>query len=154
MFCRASQPTASLCSYPFRSLIPLPASCGASQSSSWQGRGDFSRGIRGWSLNGYGQDTYKVSRRVTLNYGLRYELPTPYTEIHNRQTLWIPGRQSTVMPSAPADLLYPGDKGVPAGLIPTDKKAFAPRIGIAIDPTGNGSWLLTGAYGMYYEPYY
>jgi len=119
-----------------------------------QGRGDFSRGIRGWSLNGYGQDTYKVSRSVTLNYGLRYELPTPYTEIHNRQTLWIPGRQSTVMPSAPADLLYPGDKGVPAGLIPTDKKAFAPRIGIAIDPTGSQNWLVTSSYAMFYEPYY
>lgn len=119
-----------------------------------QGRGDFSRGIRGWSLNGYAQDTYKVTRRITLNYGLRYDLPTPYTEIHNRQTLWIPGRQSTVMPSAPAGLLYPGDKGVPAGLIPTDKKAFTPRVGIAIDPTGTGSWLVTSAYGIFYEPYY
>lgn len=119
-----------------------------------QGRGSFSRDIRGWALNGYGQDTYKLNRRVTLNYGLRYELPTPYTEIHNRQTLWIPGRQSTVMPSAPAGLLYPGDKGVPAGLVQTDKKAFAPRFGVAIDPTGTGNWLVTSAYGMYYEPYY
>ena len=119
-----------------------------------QGRGDFSRGIRGHSLNAYVQDTYKVNRRVTLNYGLRYELPSPYTEIHNRQTLWIPGRQSTVLASAPAGLLYPGDKGVPAGLIPTDKKAFAPRVGVAIDPTGSGKWLLTSAYGVFYEPYY
>src|SRR6185437_751532 len=119
-----------------------------------QGRGDFARDIRGWSLNGYGQDTYKLNRRVTLNYGVRYELPTPYTEIHNRQTLWIPGRQSTVMPSAPAGLLYPGDKGVPAGLVQTDRKAFAPRFGVAIDPTGTGTWLVTSAYGMYYEPYY
>ncbi len=80
-----------------------------------QGRGDFSRGIRGNSLNGYAQDTYKVTPRLTLNVGLRYELPFPYTEIHNRQTLWIPGRQSKVMPNAPQDLLYPGDPGVPAG---------------------------------------
>ena len=75
-----------------------------------QGRGDFSRGIRGNSLNGYAQDTYKVTSRLTLNLGLRYELPFPYTEIHNRQTLFIPGRQSTVMPNAPAGLLYPGDR--------------------------------------------
>ena len=119
-----------------------------------QGRGDFSRGIRGNALNGYAQDTYKVNRRVTLNYGLRYELPFPYTEIHDRQTLWIPGRQSTVIPSAPAGLLYPGDKGVPAGLIPTFKKGFAPRLGVAWDPTGNAKWLVTSAYGIYYEPYY
>ena len=119
-----------------------------------QGRGDFNRGIRGNALNGYAQDTYKVNRRVTLNYGLRYELPFPYTEIHNRQTLWIPGRQSTVVPSAPAGLLYPGDKGVPAGLIPTFKKGFAPRLGVAWDPTGDAKWLVTSAYGIYYEPYY
>ncbi len=119
-----------------------------------QGRGDFSRGIRGNSLNGYAQDTYKVSSRLTLNAGLRYELPFPYTEIHNRQTLFIPGRQSKVMPNAPADLLYPGDPGVPAGLIPTFKKGFAPRFGIAWDPTGSAKWLVTSAYGIFYEPYY
>lgn len=119
-----------------------------------QGRGDFSRGIRGNSLNWYAQDTYKLNRRLTLNYGLRYELPFPYTEIHNRQTLWIPGRQSTVMPNAPAGLLYPGDAGVPAGLIPTFKKGFAPRVGVAWDPTGSAQWLVTSAYGIFYEPYY
>jgi hypothetical protein len=86
--------------------------------------------------------------------GLRYDLPFPYTEIHNRQTLWIPGRQSTVMPNAPVGLLYPGDKGVPAGLIPIYKKAFAPRVGIAWDPTGSSKWLVTSAYGIFYEPYY
>ncbi|HEV2397509.1 MAG TPA: carboxypeptidase regulatory-like domain-containing protein [Candidatus Sulfotelmatobacter sp.] len=119
-----------------------------------QGRGDFSRGIRGNSLNGYAQDTYKVNSRLTINAGLRYELPFPYTEIHNRQTLWIPGRQSVVMPTAPAGLLYPGDPGVPRGLIPTFKKGFAPRVGFALDPTGSGKWLVTSAYGIFYEPYY
>jgi Carboxypeptidase regulatory-like domain len=119
-----------------------------------QGRGDFSRGIRGNSLNWYAQDTYKVSQRLTMNFGLRYELPFPYTEIKNRQTLWIPDRQSQVMPNAPNGLLYPGDPGVPAGLIPTFKKAFAPRIGVAWDATGSGKWLVTSAYGIFYEPYY
>jgi hypothetical protein len=119
-----------------------------------QGRGDFGRGIRGNSLNGYAQDTYRVNRRLTLNLGLRYELPFPYTEVKNRQTLFIPGRQSTVVPDAPAGLLYPGDDGVPAGLIPTFKKGFAPRISLAWDPTGSGKWLVTSAYGIFYEPYY
>jgi hypothetical protein len=119
-----------------------------------QGRGDFSRGIRGNSFDAYAQDTYKVTPRLTLNMGLRYEMPSPYTEIHNRQTLFVPGRQSQVMPNAPEDLLYPGDPGVPGGLIPTFRKGFAPRVGLAWDPTGDAKWLVTSAYGIFYEPYY
>ncbi|HMH05194.1 MAG TPA: TonB-dependent receptor [Terriglobales bacterium] len=119
-----------------------------------QGLGDFERGIRGNSANAYVQDTFKATSRLTFNLGVRYELPFPYTEIKNRQTLWIPGRQSTVEPDAPNGLLYPGDKGVPAGLIPTFKKGFAPRVGFAWDPTGSAKWLVTSAFGIFYEPYY
>ena len=119
-----------------------------------QGIGDFSRGIRGNSANGYVQDTYKVTSRFTVNAGLRYELPEPYTEIRNRMSLFEPGKKSQVLPNAPAGLLYPGDPGVPAGLIPTDRKAFAPRLGIAWDPRGDGKLLLTSAYGVFFEPYY
>jgi outer membrane receptor protein involved in Fe transport len=119
-----------------------------------QGVGNFSRGIRGQASNAYAQDTWHATSRLTLNLGLRYELPSPYTEIHDRQNLWIPGRQSVVMPTAPTGLLYPGDPGVPRGLIPTDKTAFAPRVGVTFDPTGNGKWVVSAAYGIYYEPYY
>jgi hypothetical protein len=119
-----------------------------------QGIGDFSRGIRGNSANWYVQDTFKATSRLTINAGLRYELPQPYTEIHNRMTLFEPGKQSKVLPNAPAGLLYPGDQGVTAGLIPTDKKAFAPRLGFAWDPNGHGKSLVTAAYGIFYEPYY
>ncbi len=119
-----------------------------------QGIGDFSRGIRGNNANWYVQDTYKVTSRLTINAGLRYELPEPYTEIHNRQSLFDPGKKSQVVPKAPVGLVYPGDSGVSAGLIPTDMKAFAPRFGIAWDPTGGGKLLITSAYGIFYEPYY
>jgi outer membrane receptor protein involved in Fe transport len=119
-----------------------------------QGIGNFSRNIRGSNANGYVQDTYKVAPRLTINAGLRYELPVPYTELHNLVSLFEPGTQSRVMPNAPTGLLYPGDPGVPAGLIPTDMKAFAPRLGIAWDPTGTGKLLVTSAYGIFYEPYY
>jgi outer membrane receptor protein involved in Fe transport len=119
-----------------------------------QGIGDFSRGIRGESANWYAQDTYKVTPRFTVNAGLRYELPTPYTEIHNRQSLFEPGKKSRVLTNAPAGLLYPGDPGVPGGLIPTDKKAFAPRLGVAWDPDGRSRSLITASYGIFYEPYY
>jgi len=119
-----------------------------------QGGGDLSRGLRGNNLNFYGQDTYRVTKHLTLNAGLRYDLPFPYTEIHNRQNLFEPGVQSVIFPNAPPGLVYPGDPGVPAGLIQTEKTAFAPRIGLAWDPTGSGRWLVTTAYGIFYEPYY
>ncbi|HLY61833.1 MAG TPA: TonB-dependent receptor [Terriglobia bacterium] len=118
------------------------------------GGGDLSRGLRGSDFNFYAQDTFKVSPRLTLNYGLRYELPLPYTEIRNRTNLYEPGVQSTVMPNAPPGLVYPGDKGVPAGLIPAEKNAFAPRIGVAWDPTGSTRWLVRAAYGVFFDPYY
>jgi hypothetical protein len=119
-----------------------------------QGGGNFYRGLRGQAFNLYAQDTWKVSSRFTVNYGLRYEVPSPYTEIHNYQNLWIPGRQSVVFPSAPAGLVYPGDPDVPRGLIPTERDAFAPRVGLAWDVRGNGKWLVTSAYGIFYDPYY
>ncbi|HKI11115.1 MAG TPA: hypothetical protein VKA02_03300, partial [Candidatus Acidoferrum sp.] len=105
-------------------------------------------------FNLYAQDTWKLTSRVTVNYGLRYEVPSPYTEIHNQQNLWIPGRQSTVFPTAPEGLLYPGDQGIPGGLIPTQRTGFAPRVGVAWDVTGQGRWLVTAAYGIFYDPYY
>ena len=119
-----------------------------------QGGGNFYRALRGQSFNLYAQDTWKLSSRLTVNYGLRYEVPSPYTEIHNYQNLWIPGRQSVVFPTAPAGLVYPGDPGVPSGLIPTERDAFAPRVGLAWDVRGDGKWLVTSAYGIFYDPYY
>lgn len=118
------------------------------------GGGDLSRGLRGNDLNFYAQDTYKVNSRLTVNLGLRYDLPSPYTEIRNRQNLFVPGAQSKVFSSAPLGLLYPGDAGVSGGLISTDTRAFAPRIGLAWDPRGDSHWLVRSAYGIFYDPYY
>jgi hypothetical protein len=118
-----------------------------------QGGGDFNREIRDRALNAYVQDAYKVTSRLTLNYGLRYELPFPSTENENRVNLFVPGAQSTVIPTAPPGLLYPGDRGVPKGLIPTQTTGFAPRIGLAWDPRGNAKTVLSAAYGIFYEPF-
>jgi outer membrane receptor protein involved in Fe transport len=119
-----------------------------------QGGGDFSREIRDRALDAYGQDNYKITSTLTLNLGLRYELPFPSTEKQNRVNLFVPGAQSRVVPNAPPGLLYPGDAGVPAGLIPTQKTAFAPRVGLAWDPRGNAKTVVSAAYGIFYEPYY
>ena len=119
-----------------------------------QGGGNFDRHIRDRALDAYVQDTYKATSRLTLNLGLRYEIPFPSTETNNRVNLFVPGAQSKVIPTAPKGLLYPGDPGVPAGLIPTQKIAFAPRVGFAWDPAGDSKTVISAAYGIFFEPYY
>src|SRR5580692_4786650 len=119
-----------------------------------EGGGNFAREIRDRALDAYAQDNYKITSNLTLNLGLRYELPFPATENKNQMNLFVPGAQSQVFPTAPPGLLYPGDPGVPAGLIPTQKTAFAPRIGFAWDPRGDTKTVVSAAYGIFYEPFY
>jgi hypothetical protein len=119
----------------------------------FQGGGDFSRGLRKWIVAGYAQDEWRVTRRLTLTYGLRYEVNTPYTEIRNRLNAWAPGRQSTVNSSAPEGLLFPGDSGVPAGIAAVNYKEFMPRVGFAWDPTGNAKTTVRAGYGIFYDGY-
>jgi hypothetical protein len=119
-----------------------------------QGGGELPRGMRASNFNLYAQDSYKASSRLTLNIGLRYELPQPYREIRNEDALFVPNAQSRVISSAPPGLLYPGDPGVGAGLIARDYRALAPRVGFAWDPAGNGQWAVRAAYGIFYDPYY
>ena len=119
----------------------------------YQGIGDFGRGLRTWNSAVYAQDEWRVKPRLTLNYGLRWEVITPNSEIRNRLNTFVPGVQSTVQPDAPTGILFPGDKGIASGLAPNYDKAFMPRIGFAWDPTGSGVWSIRSAYGIFYDPF-
>jgi len=118
----------------------------------YQGLGDFHRDLRNWSLGAYAQDEWRISPRLTLNYGIRYERVNPITEGQNRLNGFVPGAQSTVFPSAPPGLLFPGDPGMGAGIAKGDN-AFMPRIGFAWDPKGDGRWAIRASYGVFYDQF-
>jgi hypothetical protein len=110
--------------------------------------------VRSTSVYLFAQDSWKLKPNVTLNYGLRWEVNTPLTDIGQKVQRFNPGQNSTVYPCqlssksnlfgpgntcdnqgvTPTGLVVPGDKGVPGGLIDTYYKAFAPRIGLNWSP--------------------
>ncbi len=64
------------------------------------------------------QDNWRVSKQLSLTYGLRCEPFYPYNEVEHRLEQFNPaafaaGTRSTIFPNAPAGLLFPGDPGVP-----------------------------------------
>jgi hypothetical protein len=97
------------------------------------------------------EDDWKVSRKLTLNLGLRWEPYLPLHEQHNRLTAFRPGQQSTLYPNAPTGLLLAGDPGVPDAIINSEWLKFGPRAGFAYDPLGNGKMSIRGGYGIFYD---
>jgi hypothetical protein len=100
---------------------------------------------------GFVQDTIKVTPRLTLNIGVRFEPFIPYRDKGNRVSVFRPGNQSTVFVNAPPGLLFPGDPGVPERGTESDLNNFAPRFGFAWSPTPDGKTSVRGAYGLFYD---
>ena len=113
----------------------------------------YDRVVKGYNWYLFLQDDYRISSRVTLNLGLRYELFRPYHHVHDWTNTYREGQQSKVTPGAPAGMVFPGDPGISRGLLPVDKNNFAPRAGIAWDPWGHGKLSVRAAYGLFYEDF-
>lgn len=109
-------------------------------------------GIRSHQLYFFGQDQWKVTKNLSLDYGLRYEYNSPQEDPHNEIIGWFPGQQSSKFPASPPSFLYPGDPGTPnPGLVYTDRNNFAPRFGFAWDMLGNSKLVMRGGFGIFYD---
>lgn len=107
--------------------------------------------IHTWSTFFFAQDEWKLTPRLTLTPGIRYEFYNPAKEDQNRADAFVLNHQSDLYPNAPLHLAFAGDKGVPDGFAKNDLNNFAPRLGIAYDLTGRGTSVLRAGAGYYYS---
>ena len=115
--------------------------------------------VRSKIFSVFAQDSWKIRPNLTLNYGLRWELFTPLTDVSGHVQSFRQGQTSKTYPCTdtpamycPVGLLVPGDPGVPAGLTTTYYKTFAPRLGIAYSPGSSGKTSIRAGWGMFYNP--
>ena len=73
----------------------------------FQAGGDFHRGLRSFDVSAFAQDQWRVSRKLTLNYGVRYEINSPFSEIRDRLNQFAPGQQSSCQrPKLPLEFCF------------------------------------------------
>jgi len=114
--------------------------------------GGFS-GIRFKNMAFYAQDSYKLTAKLTVNYGLRYDLDVPVSEAFDRLSVVDPTLPNPGAGNIPGAMTYygtgPGRNGMtrPQDIYPKD---FAPRAGFAYSI--NYKTVVRGGYGIFYEP--
>ncbi|HEY7389119.1 MAG TPA: carboxypeptidase regulatory-like domain-containing protein [Bryobacteraceae bacterium] len=120
-------------------------------------QGGFSLGYNRQHYVGlYAQDSWRISSRFTLNYGVRWEpYIAPYSKYgwfsNFNSSLFSQNVHSTVYPNAPAGVIFPGDPQYTAGNAPENStwSRTVPRVGVVWDPEGKGLMTIRASYGMF-----
>ena len=109
----------------------------------------------------YAQDSWKARKDLTLNYGAGYQIDTPLENHHFGgldKNCFRPGQQSTVFPTAPQGLLFPGDNGCSVSGYYSHYDHIGPRAGFAYSPDwgplsgGAGKkFVIRGGFGVYFN---
>jgi hypothetical protein len=99
------------------------------------------------------QEDWKLNQRLTMNFGLRWELETPYTERYNRMSYGFDESAKLPVQAQGLDLrggiLFAGVDGHPRAGGKLDKNNFGPRFGFAFSP--RLKTVLRGGYGMFFS---
>jgi len=113
---------------------------------------------RGMGVGVYANDVWRISPRLTLNLGVRWEPWTPWADASSgkiggqiNMTDYANNVHSTRYPGLPAGFLVRGDPGVPNGLSPDDMKVIDPRVGFAWNVTGDGKTSIRAGFGIYHD---
>lgn len=115
-----------------------------------QGGGEY-KNTRFNIMSFFAQDSIRVTPRLTVDLGLRWDPFFPYTDLNGKLASYYPGAQSTRFVNAPPGILYAGDPGVPSGGYNKAWGNLGPRVGFGWDVFGDGSTAVRGGYGIYYD---
>jgi hypothetical protein len=113
------------------------------------GKAKFTRGRQ---ANAFFSDQWRVTSRLTLNLGLRWEPFLPWTDpVAEQVGGYIPGAKSQRFPNAPAGMLFAGDPNFPDGGVYANLSNFAPRLGVAyVLNSGAHPTTIRGGWGLFY----
>jgi hypothetical protein len=103
-----------------------------------------SYGMRWWEFGTYLMDDYRVSSKLTLNLGVRYDIYTPMVEEHNRLANFDFATGLFVAPGVTRGTTRSGD-------VATNWKNFSPRIGFAYSLGSDNKTAVRGGYGIFYD---
>jgi len=98
------------------------------------------------------QDNIHVSRKLSLNLGLRWDPFIPYGDELGRTECFLPGQQSTRFPKAPTGYVFAGDANCPAGGSNSSWLDLSPRLGFAYNLGTKHPTVLRGGFGLFYQP--